>query len=69
MNTYAAELDDDNVVVRVIVGTADWATDMLGGRWVDSAEKVGAGWVWDGEQIVPPVVEELPDDLLPDADA
>lgn len=65
MNTYAAELNDDNIVVRVIVGTAQWAADNLGGRWVDSAEKVGAGWVWDGEQIVPPVVE---DDLLPDAD-
>jgi hypothetical protein len=68
MSTYAAELDDADTVLRVIVGTAEWATDMLGGRWVDSADKVGAGWVWAGEQIVPPVVEDL-DDLLPDADA
>ena len=61
MSTYAAELDDTDTVARVIVGTAEWAADNLGGRWVDSAEKVGAGWVWDGEAIVPPVVEELPD--------
>jgi hypothetical protein len=72
MSTYAAELNDDNIVVRVIVGAAEWAADMLGGRWVDSPVKVGAGWVWDGEAIVPPVVEDPGDefdDLLPDADA
>lgn len=66
--TYAAELDDTDTVVRVIVGTAEWATDMLGGRWVDSPVKVGAGWVWDGTQIVPPTPEpgewdDEPDDL------
>jgi hypothetical protein len=31
---YAAELNDDNVVTRVIVGTAEWAAEHLGGTWV-----------------------------------
>ena len=62
--TYAAELDATDTVLRVIVGTAEWAADNLGGRWVDSAVKVGAGWLWDGTQIVPPPSPE-PD---PDSD-
>ena len=56
--TYAAELDDTDTVLRVIVGTAEWAADNLGGRWVDSPVKVGAGWVWDGEGIVLPPAPE-----------
>jgi hypothetical protein len=63
MNTYAAELNDD-VVVRVIVGTAQWATDNLGGTWVDSPVKVGSGWTHIDGQIVPP--EPNPDVELPD---
>jgi hypothetical protein len=58
MRTYAAELDD-NTVVRVIVGTAGWATEHLGGTWVDSPVKVGPGWLWDGETLTPP---PAPDD-------
>ncbi len=65
--TYAAELNDTDTVLRVIVGTAEWAADSLGGRWVDSAVKVGSGWLWDGEQIVPPPSPE-PDELLDDLD-
>jgi hypothetical protein len=77
--TYAAELDDDNVVVRVIVGTAQWAVEHLGGTWVDSPDKVGAGWevvdgvirppapdptwTWDGTQWQAPDGWEWPDDL------
>ena len=56
----AAELDDDNVVVRVIVGTAAWATENLGGVWVDPPQLVGIGWTYDGTDIVPP---PAPDDL------
>jgi hypothetical protein len=65
--TYAAELDYNNVVVRVIVGTAAWAVDNLGGTWVDPPELVGIGWVFDGEQIVPPPVPE-PDPDAPSPD-
>jgi len=64
---YAAELNDDNVVVRVIVGTAQWATDNLGGVWVDPPELVGIGWTFDGEQIVPPAAPE-PDPDAPSPD-
>jgi hypothetical protein len=59
---YAAELND-NVVVRVIVGTAAWAVEHLDGQWVDTPDKVGPGWVFDGENIVPPP----PPDPEPDA--
>jgi hypothetical protein len=44
MNTYAAQLDNDKVAIRGIVGTADWATEHLGGVWVDCDHKFGAGW-------------------------
>lgn len=57
MNTYAAQVEA-GVVQQVIVGTADWAAANLGGVWVDSAVKVGVGWLWDGSQFTPPVVEE-----------
>ena len=61
--TYAAELDDDGVVLRVIVGTAAWAVEHLGGVWVDPPDLVGIGWVFDGDQIVPPPAPELDDQL------
>jgi hypothetical protein len=57
--TYAAHIVD-GLVVQVIVGTAEWATEHLGGVWVDPPELVGIGWTYDGEQIVPP---PAPDDL------
>ena len=59
--TYAAELDDDNVVVRVIVGTAQWAVEHLGGTWVDPPELVGIGWTYDGTDIVPPPAPDVDD--------
>jgi hypothetical protein len=60
---YAAELDDNNMVLRVIVGTAQWATDNLGGTWVDTEHKAGAGWTYDGTNIIPPPSSE-PDDTI-----
>ena len=51
--TYAAELNDNNTVIRVIVGDHQWATANLGGRWVDSP-KCGPGWLYIDGQIVPP---------------
>jgi hypothetical protein len=53
VNGYAARIED-GTVTQVIVGTADWAADRLGGDWIDSAVKVGVGWhVVDGT-ITPP---------------
>jgi hypothetical protein len=43
-------------VVQVIVGTAEWANANLDGVWVD-CDKIGIGWLWDGEVFTPPVVE------------
>ena len=61
--TYAAELDDDGVVLRVIVGTAQWAIEHLGGVWVDPPELVGIGWTYNGTNIVPPPAPDIdPDD-------
>jgi hypothetical protein len=51
--TYAAHIVD-GVVAQVIVGTADWATDNLGGTWVDSPHKVGTGWELVDGVIRPP---------------
>lgn len=74
---YAAELDDNDVVVQVIVGTAQWATEHLGGTWADSPELVGIGWelvdgvirppapdpswTWDGTEWQAPDGWEWPD--------
>ena len=58
--TYAANIIDGQVA-QVIVGTAEWAVDNLGGTWVDSPVKVGTGWAYIDGQIIPP--EPDPDDL------
>jgi hypothetical protein len=65
MRTYAAQLEDD-VVVQVIVGTADWAVEHLGGTWVDTPVKVGPGWVYVDGELLPPAPA---DDDLGDPDA
>lgn len=43
---YAAQIEN-NIATQVIVGTAEWATQFLGGFWVDSSEKIGIGWTWN----------------------
>ena len=57
MRTYAACVED-GVVTNVIVGAADWANANLDGVWVD-CDKIGVGWLWDGEVFAPPVVDEV----------
>jgi hypothetical protein len=53
METYAARIKE-GVVVQVIVGDADWASNALGGLWIDSDVLVGNGWLWDGEKFTEP---------------
>lgn len=56
MELYAAEIVD-GLVVRVIVGTSKWATENLGGVWVETTTLPGAGWIWnemDGFRPPPP---------------
>lgn len=48
--SWAAELDENGVVLRIIVGSPQWAIDNLGGRWVlcdkysDTHDYPGIGW-------------------------
>lgn len=56
MSTYAANIVDGHVA-QVIVGTADWAIEHLGGTWVDTPVKVGTGWELVDGQIIPPEPE------------
>lgn len=60
--TYAAEIVDGHVA-RVIVGTAQWAVEHLGGQWVDPPELVGIGWELVDGHIVPPEPEPQGDDV------
>lgn len=46
METYAAQIEN-GVILQVIVGDASWATERLGGFWVDTDTLVGIGWTWD----------------------
>ena len=82
MNTYAARIVD-GVVTQVIVGSAAWASDRLGGVWLDSRTKVGVGWEqyegglrppapfpswsWDGTGWQPPVEQTDPDTIWDEA--
>lgn len=45
----------NGVVKQVIVGDAQWASENLGGEWVDSEIKVGAGWI-----IIEGVLQPIP---------
>lgn len=58
MEVYAAQIEN-NLVTQVIVGTASWANDRLGGQWVDAPTLVGIGWAWDETNgFQEPIVEE-----------
>jgi hypothetical protein len=55
--TYAAKVED-GIVTQVIVGTAAWANDRLGGEWHDTDTLVGIGWSYaDGQFTPPPALE------------
>jgi hypothetical protein len=54
---HAAELDENDIVIRVIVGAADWAEENLGGRWVASP-KCGPGWLYVEGEFLPPERDE-----------
>jgi hypothetical protein len=73
-----AEIDDNNIVVRVTVGSNDepdegyqWLIDNLGGTWVQCSYNgtirgafPGAGWSYDPDNdvFVAPFVEEAIED-------
>lgn len=55
---YAAQIVN-NVVDQVIVGDASWATQNLGGEWLQLETVVGVGWKYDPttHQFIPPPPE------------
>lgn len=59
--TYAAHIVD-GLVAQVIVGTAAWAVEHLGGLWVQPPELVGIGWAYIDGQIIPPEPDPQGDD-------
>lgn len=75
---WAAELDQNGVVLRVIVGDARWAALNLGGRWVpcdkysDTEDYPGIGWGFAANHsrrfapVAPPDIEKA---LAADPDA
>lgn len=52
----AAEIVD-GIVVRAIVGTASWATETLGGFWVESPTPVWIGGTWSEAEGFLPLVD------------
>ena len=68
-----AELDENNKVIRVTVGSNDepdegyqWLIDNLGGTWVKTSYNAnfggkfaGIGDTWDGENFIAPTIEEI----------
>jgi len=46
----AARINEHGVVEQCIVGTAEWATERLGGTWVNTELKVSAGWTYSPEE-------------------
>lgn len=45
MSEYAARVED-GLVVDVIAGSPEWATERLGGEWKSVESVVGLGWSW-----------------------
>jgi hypothetical protein len=43
---YSANIEN-GIVVQVIVGNSIWATENLGGMWLDTEFLVGIGWTWN----------------------
>jgi hypothetical protein len=59
MEVYGAKIEN-GIVSEVIVGTASWAVDRLGGLWINSDTLVGIGWTWDEiNGFQPPTVDQV----------
>ena len=66
METYYAQIDENNVVTYVSVVTAEFMTenpDRYPGEWIETFIGVegktyaGVGYTWNGTDFVPPVIE------------
>lgn len=63
--SYFAELDNEDLVLRVIVADSkEWCEQNLGGTWVQAHEPLDAaiGYFYDSDtdEFTPPPSEELP---------
>lgn len=56
MSQYAAEISDNQRVVRVIEGSAEWAADALGGSWID-CDLCGIDWIIIHGKPTPPITD------------
>jgi hypothetical protein len=72
--SHWAEINENNIVIRVTVGDNNdpngdegykWLIDNLGGTWVKtsynanfSGKYAGIGDTWDGENFISPTIEE-----------
>lgn len=54
MINYAGKVEN-GIVVQAIVGTAQWATENLGGEWYDSPKKIPIPGLWDLEHSFRPL--------------
>lgn len=62
--SHWAEIDENNVVVRITIGNNDepdhgyqWLIDNLGGRWIKTSyNAAGRGYTWDESRdaFIPP---------------
>lgn len=50
---------ENNIVTEVLAnGTVEWAENRFGGTWMVVNYPVGIGWVYDGNEISPPINDE-----------
>jgi hypothetical protein len=65
---YFAELDNKNIVKRVIVADSlDWCEQNLGGTWVKTHDPLDAAIDYEYDQendkFIPPVKEEIEEEI------
>jgi hypothetical protein len=63
---YCAQVDDGIVVWIIKSDSAEWCNENLSGDWLPVHENnyCGIGWTWDGEQFMPPEIEEVEDEEI-----
>ena len=57
--SYCAQIDSESIVTEVIVGDSAWATENLGGTWVDVVEATD-GYEYIDDTVDPPVIVVVP---------
>jgi len=57
---YCAQIESNTVINVVACDSVDWCVSNIGGNWLPVYDDnyCGIGWTWDGEQFLPPEIEE-----------